>query len=567
MARVHTRVRLATAAAALLAIVSVVAGAPGAQAAVEPHAKVVPTDSYSSIVGFRTADGMYAAPIDIAVMPSGKVFLLGVDSPTYPTTIGAQEHVSWEMTPDPVGATLPATTTVTPIQAPVDDDMLQVGNRIYDDMLVCGGLTFMQDGSLMVAGGPRTISDAATGKPLLITGVPYGTTFTDTSWTRLPGNMTGVGGYTTGRWYPTLTRLADGRILVTGGYDVLLPIFSANTSEEIFDPAAGTWTTISTRAQAPPQTHDADYTAVFQLPTRVGGADVLMIGEDGRPIFMNSSTTPATWRLSNDLRPGAVNGAIYSNGAGTTMLPIRLKNGQWGYDNGSILTMSGLKGTTAMTRADIYDPVTDTWLPSIDTGTPRHYPAPVLLPDGRVLLINGHDYTPDDSVLTPQYVDPANGFAVTTSPASGVEVRGYHNVAALLPDGRIMVAGGRDIDRDTTTEKPDYAYFSPSYMFQPRPVITSGPDDLGYGQSASVTSSTVKPVDAVLMGLPSMTHSFDSNQRYVQLKMTVTDTGSKTATETIKGPANSSIAPPGYYMLFLLDSHRVPSVAKIIRIG
>ena len=445
--------------------------------------------------------------------------------------------------------------------------MTQVGNRIYDDMLVCGGLTFMADGSLMVAGGPRTISDAVTGKPLMITGVPYGTSYTDTSWTRLPGNMTGVGGYTTGRWYPTLTRLADGRILVTGGYDVLLPLFSANTSEEIYDPATGTWTTISTRAQAPSQTHDADYTAVFQLPTLVHGSDVLMIGEDGVPIFMSSATTPATWRLSANLRPGAANGAIYSNGAGTTMLPIRLKNGQWGYDNGSILTMSGLKGTTAMTRADIYDPVTDTWLPSIDTGTPRHYPAPVLLPDGRVLLINGHDYTPDDSVLTPQYIDPANGFAVTTSPASGVEVRGYHNVAALLPDGRVMVAGGRDLDRDTSTEKPDYAYFSPAYMFQPRPVITSAPDQIGYGQSFTATSSTVNPSDAVLMGLPSMTHSFDSNQRYVQLKMSVTATASKDDTETIKGPPNASVAPPGYYMLFLLDRNRVPSVAKIVHIG
>ena len=39
---------------------------------------------------------------------------------------------------------------------------------------------------------------------------------------------------------------------------------------------------------------------------------------------------------------------------------------------------------------------------------------------------------------------PSNGFAVTTSPAAGTEVRGYHNVAMLLPDGRVLVASGRD---------------------------------------------------------------------------------------------------------------------------
>ena len=567
MRGVSITIRAVLATVALVTLSAVVSSGPATGANARPAAISTAGDRYSAIVGFRTTSGQYAAPIDIAVMPGGQVFLLGVDSATYPTTVAQQDHVAFAMTPDPVGATLPATTTVTPIAQPVDYPMVTVGNRTIDDALVCGGLTLMSDGSLMLAGGPRVIADAATGAPMLITGVPYGTDFTGTSWARLPGNMVGTGSYTTGRWYPTLTRLANGKILVTGGYDLLDPVFSANLSEEVYDPTAKTWTAISSKTQTPPQTHDADYTAVFQLPTSVAGSDVLMLGEDGRPIFMSSATTPATWRVSTHLRPGAANGATYSNGAGTALLPIRLQNGQWGYDNGSILTMSGKQGTTAMTRADIYDPVTDSWLPTIDTGTPRHYPAPVLLPDGRVLLINGHDFTPDSSVLTPQYIDPANGMAVTSSPANGVEVRGYHNVAALLPDGRVMVAGGRDLDRATTTEKPDYAYFSPSYMTQPRPVITTAPGVLGYGQTATVKSSTVVPSEAVLMGLPSMTHSFDSNQRYVQLKMTVTATSGTNTTATIQGPVNASTAPPGYYMLFLLDANRVPSVAKIVHIG
>lgn len=64
------------------------------------------------------------------------------------------------------------------------------------------------------------------------------------------------------------------------------------------------------------------------------------------------------------------------------------------------------------------------------------------------------------------------------------------------------------------------------------------------------------------MGLRSMTHSFDANQRHVQLKI-ISDTGSDLVNE---GPATSSWTPAGYYMLFLLTADRVPSVAKILQV-
>ena len=529
----------------------------------------IPTagDAFSALVVMRTTDGMFAAPIHAAVMPDGRIFLLGQGAATFPTTPGDEGHMHFVMTPDPVGATLPATAVETDLMAPLDADHLVLNGHLYDDSLVCGGNTFLSDGRLMITAGTRTVKDPATGKLQLAYGGTYATAYDGTTWTRLPGNFSGVGAKTTGRWYPTLTRLADGRVLVTGGYDVLVPTFTANLSEDIYDPATGTYTTVSTQAQTPFAAHDADYTAVFQLPTAVSGSNVLMIGEDGLPLYLDTSTSPAAWRSSNAYRPGASALSRFSNGAGTAMLPIRLTDGQWGYHNGSVLTMSGKLGTSAMARADVFDPVTNAWTRSIDTGTPRHYPAPVLLPDGRVLLINGHDATANSSVLTPQYIDPADNFSVSTSPANGVEVRGYHNVAVLLPDGRVMVSGGRDVDRATSSEKPDYAYFSPAYMTKPRPVITGAPTQLGYGQTALVGSSTVKATDAVLMALPSMTHSFDQNQRSVQVKLQTVADGTNARLSVLTGPANASVAPPGYYMLFLLDANRVPSVAKMIHIG
>ncbi|MGZ4692742.1 MAG: galactose oxidase-like domain-containing protein [Acidimicrobiales bacterium] len=524
-------------------------------------------DSFSALVVMHTEDGMFAAPIHASVMPDGRVFLLGQGAPTFPTTPGDEGHTHFVMTPDPVGAALPTSVVEHELMAPLDAHDVVINGHLYDDTLVCGGNTFLSDGRLMISAGSRTVKDATTGKLQLSFGGTYATAFDGTNWTRLPGNFTGVGSFNTGRWYPTLTRLANGRILVTGGYDVLLPNFYANLSEEVYDPADGTYTTVSSQAQTPTQAHDADYTAVFQLPKPGASGDVLMIGEDGLPLYLNTATSPAGWQSSNAYRPGAAAGTQLSNGAGTAMLPIRLVDGQWGYHNGSVLTMSGHLGTSAVTRADVFDPVTNAWTRSIDTGTPRHYPAPVLLPDGRVLLINGHDTTPNSSVLSPQYIDPADGFSVSTSPANGVEVRGYHNVAVLLPDGRVMVSGGRDLDRATTSEKPDYAYFSPAYMTKPRPVITGAPTQLGYGQAALVGSSTVKVTDAVLMALPSMTHSFDQNQRSIQLKLKPVVNGTGAQLSAITGPADAATAPPGYYMLFLLDANRVPSVARMIHIG
>ena len=561
------RVAWATAVAVMLLVP--VAGNEAESLALVPSATAkIPSigtggDRLSATVTFRMPDGSYVAPVHGAVMPDGTMFLMGFVHGDQTVMM----HAAWSRPVDAPKATLPAQITVNPLTAPVDLDMAASGQYTIDDSLVCGGDAFLSDGRLMIAGGPRTVTDA-TGQLVLAVGLGYGSTYNGTGWTRLPGFMAGTGGSIAARWYPTLTRLADGRMLVTGGFDLLTPTISPNISEEIFNPADNTWTQISTQQQSPSQIHDADYTAVFQLPATVSGSDVAMIGEDGVPILLNTKTTPATWRVSANLRPGATNGAALSSGAATTLLPIRLVDNEWGYHNGSYLTDGGGLGTAAMAHADVYDPVTDSWRPSINMGTARHYAATVDLPDGRVLVINGHDSAATAGVLSPQYIDPARGFAVTTSPAVATEIRGYHNVAMLLSDGRVLVSGGRDVNRDTSLEKPDYAYFSPAYMKQTRPAIVNAPLQLGYGQNAYLGTTTRPVTDAVLIALPAMTHSFDQDQRSIQIKLqSVTADAANNQISVITGPSGPNVAPPGYYMLFTLDANRTPSVAKIVHIG
>ena len=113
-------------------------------------------------------------------------------------------------------------------------------------------------------------------------------------------------------------------------------------------------------------------------------------------------------------------------------------------------------------------------------------------------------------------------------------------------------------------------YFSPPYLFKSdgsgdlasRPVIDAAPSARGYGQPfeiASAQAGSIAKVGLIHLGAP--THGDDQGQRYVPLAFT--RSGSVLTATT---PAAASIAPPGYYMLFITDSAGVPSVAKIVKL-
>ena len=216
----------------------------------------------------------------------------------------------------------------------------------------------------------------------------------------------------------------------------------------------------------------------------------------------------------------------------------------------------------------MFDPITGSWKPSIDLQVMRHHPSAIVLPDGRILLVNGHDKGLDTRVQQAEYIDPANSFSLKLGTASEGVVRGYHSVALLLPDGRVLVGGGRDQNTDTSLEKPTLQFYYPDYLGKPRPAIANAPTQINYGGSSRSAPPGPSRLRRCSIGLGSMTHSFDSDQRSVQLPVGQVSTNAAGASLTIAGgPADSHVAPPGYYMLFLLDANRVPSVARIVHIG
>jgi hypothetical protein len=106
-------------------------------------------------------------------------------------------------------------------------------------------------------------------------------------------------------------------------------------------------------------------------------------------------------------------------------------------------------------------------------------------------------------------------------------------------------------------------FYSPPYLFKgPRPAITSAPNQVDYGASFDIATSGPAVDSAVLMAPGSTTHAVEMNARRVQLSVTATPTGF-----TATAPASPNLAPPGWYMLFVMTPDGIPSVATWVHVG
>src|SRR5262249_6686544 len=141
----------------------------------------------------------------------------------------------------------------------------------------------------------------------------------------------------------------------------------------------------------------------------------------------------------------------------------------------------------------------------------------------------------------------------------------YHSTALLLPDGRVLVAGGGrffGFPSNEISDRLSAEIYSPPYLFKgARPTITSAPQTAAYGASISVATPDASGIASVsLIKLGAVTHSINMDQRFVPLSFTAS-----WGRLDFTMPANANLAPPGYYMLFIVNTNGVPSTAAIIR--
>ena len=218
------------------------------------------------------------------------------------------------------------------------------------------------------------------------------------------------------------------------------------------------------------------------------------------------------------------------------------------------------------------------WTPGPSLQVARANHNTLWLPDGTELTIgggngmqNGSTYVlqngkPEHQIELYDPAHPENGWVL--GPAQQID-RAYHSTAVLLPDGRVLSAGD---DNPYVYGKPyegsDHnsgEIYSPPYLFRgTRPEIDSAPESEDYGAKFHVALSQVDPQQAHALLIPpaASTHSTNPNPRIVPLESAPTEDGLN-----LTAPANADIAPPGYYMLFVVNSDGVPSVARWVRIG
>jgi hypothetical protein len=191
---------------------------------------------------------------------------------------------------------------------------------------------------------------------------------------------------------------------------------------------------------------------------------------------------------------------------------------------------------------------------------PRRQLNATLLPDGTVLVTGGTSSAgftdPAGAVRAAELWDPATGrWAVM---AAHRKMRVYHSSALLLPDGRVLLAGSGDgagLPREVTAE-----LYSPPYLFRgPRPVVGQTPGDVS-GPFFVETPDAGRVVSASLVRLGSVTHGFDQNQRFLPLSVR------RAAGGVLLEGVTGALAPPGHYLLFILNDSGIPSLGSTVRV-
>jgi hypothetical protein len=399
----------------------------------------------------------------------------------------------------------------------------------------CNAMQQMSDGQILTVGG-----QAITGGH---NGLPAANLFnaSNESWTVL-SNMTYP------RWYPTSTMLNDGSVIVTSG-ETNCDECDA-TVQEIYSPSTNSWSQLS---QAP--FFFPYYPHVFQLP-------------DGRIFVPADGEAPIVSEVLdlNALAWTAVGGSKFDGGTTVMYLPSKfLKLGTSVDPDLAVRSSVATAYVLDMTQA------TPTWQKVLPTMSfARTYQNATSLPDGTVLVTGGGTTTNavglSDAVLPAELWSPPTPSAITgtwTTLASMSAPRLYHSEAILLPDARVAVYGGGQFNGFVeATDQLSAEFFAPPYLFKgPRPTITSAPSQLSYGQNFNVVTPNPGQIATVsLVRFGSVTHAINMSQRFIPLTFSQSGSGSL----SVIAPANSNLAPPGNYMLFILDSNGIPSVAAIV---
>lgn len=438
------------------------------------------------------------------------------------------------------------------------------------DVFCCHQAT-LEDGRVITVGGAASAPDHGRGIKAICVFDPDAAGGAG-SWAK-------IGELTEARWYPTLVTLPDGRLVV----------FSGRREPGVSDAIAG-----SVELLAPPFAGSTYTTTTLSgghkvFPTYPGlhlvrGGRIVHTG----PTWRYEAPVPdpiGTWSFritgpsSGSWTDEGVSPEVDLREEGMSVLlspaqdgRILMFGGGRAINNGTALAAGSQPRAAEVLDTTVSPPA---WRRTGDLAQPRINATGVLLPDGKVLVIGGHNLHKFNTSSTPsnqaELYDPVLD---TWTPMATMSVpRMYHSVALLLPDGRVLVAGGFDPNGPGDHNRKSLEFFEPPYMHNgPRPTITSisrddGPaDELAYGRGFIVRSPQAASIRRIALTRPSsITHHTDSEQRHIPLDF-VHEPG--TDRLLVAGVGDATVAPPGPYMVWAIDDQGRPCArAPFVRVS
>ena len=227
-----------------------------------------------------------------------------------------------------------------------------------------------------------------------------------------------VGGLTTARASHTATLLADGSVLITGGFTTANSVLA---SAELYDPIAKTFTTVG----------DMHIGRANHTATLLDNGKVLIVGgfDNSAELYDPVLKTFANTGVMSTARPNP----------SATLLP-----------NGKVLVAGGLAGGTAgINTAELYDPTAGTFSPTGNLIAPRGAHTATLLTDGTVLVAGGFDVNVSPDILaTAEIYNPSTSTFTLTGSLTGTR---WQHTATLLNDGSVLIAGGFGFNGDSNS--------------------------------------------------------------------------------------------------------------------
>jgi hypothetical protein len=459
-------------------------------------------------------------PIHVALMKNGKILVVTGSGNCPPSQSGCPSGAPFN------GSNGSGAVVVDPVAKNITQLSIS-----YD--MFCNSMTVLPDGRVLIDGG--TISYDP------FHGIQKTSLFDPSS-----NSFTTVQSMAHGRWYPTVTLLSDGRAMTFSGQD---ENSDTNSTVEIFTVGSG-WSSPVNAGWTPPL-----YPRMHLLP-------------NGKVFYSGPSSTSYYFNPSNQSWATVANtklGATRTYGS-SVLLPLTPANN---YDP-KVLILGGGSPATSTTELIDLGSSSPSWSWGPDMSQPRIEMDAVILPTGDVLALGGSatDEDAGSASLNADLYDPgSNSFS---SAGANSYPRLYHSVALLLPDATVWIAGSNpsrgNYESHMESYRPAYLYTrdgNNNVVAATRPTISSVPSNIAWGGQFSVSTPDAGNISkAVLVRPGSSTHSFDMDQRLVGMSFTA-GSGSLTVT----GPPNSKIAPPGYYMLFLINNNGVPSVASFVQLG